>query len=65
MDDQTQAQIGRHRMATCSARLSRPDCDAIFDYKNRLGIDRTHGCVRRFAITHAARAAADPVGCAA
>lgn len=27
----------------------------VFGYKNHLGIDRTHGFIRRFAVTHAAR----------
>lgn len=27
----------------------------VFGYKNHLGIDRTHGFIRRFTITHAAR----------
>ena len=27
----------------------------MFGYKNHLGIDRTHGFIRRFAVTHAAR----------
>jgi len=27
----------------------------VFGYKNHLGIDRTHGFVRRFTVTHAAR----------
>lgn len=27
----------------------------VFGYKNHIGIDRTHGFIRRFAVTHAAR----------
>ena len=27
----------------------------VFGYKNHLGIDRTHGFIRRFIVTHAAR----------
>jgi len=27
----------------------------VFGYKNHLGIDRTHGLIRRFTVTHAAR----------
>jgi transposase, IS5 family len=27
----------------------------VFGYKDHLGIDRTHGFIRRFALTHAAR----------
>ena len=27
----------------------------VFGYKNHLGIDRAHGFIRRFAVTHAAR----------
>ena len=27
----------------------------VFGYKNHIGIDRTHGFVRRFVVTHAAR----------
>jgi IS5 family transposase len=36
---------------TAAAEIAVP----VFGYKNHLGIDRTHGFIRRFAVTHAAR----------
>jgi len=36
-------------------RSSTPIAIPVFGYKNHVGIDRTHGFIRRFVVTHAAR----------
>ena len=35
------------------ARNPTPIAIPVFDYKNHIGIGRTHGLIRRFAVTHA------------
>ena len=35
----------------------------LFGYKNHLGIDRAHGFIRRFTVTHAARHDGSPIRC--
>ena len=37
------------------AQRTTPIAVPVFGYKNHLGIDRTHGLIRRFVVTHAAR----------
>jgi IS5 family transposase len=37
------------------ARNATPIAIPVFGYKNHVGIDRTHGFIRRFVVTHAAR----------
>jgi IS5 family transposase len=45
----------RGRKASATERVVEPIAVPVFGYKNHLGIDRTHGFIRRFTITHAAR----------
>ena len=47
---QTATAVGR-RAATGGTEIAVP----VFGYKNHIGIDRTHGFIRHFVVTHAAR----------